>query len=117
MSRVSKAKVHAQFDKAAQMILDAAGRDGRTSRADMAKKLKTLEGTEKAFVNNFFRITDHLERKPGGQVTKKDVENALSYAKNTMVDSYDIDENGLSTSEIADMSNTAQMAVKLATAE
>ena len=114
MSRVGKQDVHAALTRIAQQIIDAGGNDGRISRADMEAKLETLDGTEQALANMFFRFIDHRDHIPGATVTAKDVTRALDYAKEKLIDKYDLNNNGLSKSEISEMSRTGQLAVELA---
>ena len=114
MSRLSKQKVHAAFDKAAENILDAAGDDPVVSRKDIRNKLLELEGVERQLTSIFYRLIDHRDYKPGARVTKVDVDDTLAYAKEKLVDAYDVNNNGLSAAEIAEMSLTARLAVQFA---
>src|SRR5512137_1787724 len=114
MTRISKQSVYAALEKAAKNITDAAGHDGRISRADMKAKLGELSGTEKKLTDIFFRFMDHRDFRAGAQLTKSDVDKAVAYAKEKMVDQYDLNDNGLSKSEIAKMSLTGKLAVDLA---
>ncbi|TNE45264.1 MAG: hypothetical protein EP343_26990 [Deltaproteobacteria bacterium] len=114
MSRIAKADVHASLERIAQTIIQAGGEDGRISRADMAAQLETMDGTERALANMFFRFIDHRDYKPGATVTAKDVNRAVEYAKEKLIDKYDLNNNGLSKSEISEMSRTGQLAVQLA---
>ncbi|PRP96540.1 hypothetical protein ENSA5_36160 [Enhygromyxa salina] len=88
--------------------------DKRISRADMRLALRRLRGTERALTEIFFRFIDHRDAKPGAVITKFDVDKALVYAKDRLIDAYDINNNGLSQDEIAKMSNLAKLAVQLA---
>ncbi|MBL8916217.1 MAG: hypothetical protein JNM17_36290 [Archangium sp.] len=115
MPRIAKADVNAALDLAAMRIRDAAGGDGRTSKADMTKALKTLTGTEKKLADVFFKFIDHRDFKTGAQVTSKDVDRAVAYARKTLIAKYDLDNNGLSSTEVKKMSLTGQLSVKLAT--
>ena len=114
MSRIAKTDVNAALALAAQHITDAGGRDKITSRKDMEQKLTTLSGTEKALTDRFYRFIDHRDFKTNARVTAKDVERALAYAKEKLVDKYDVNHNGLSKAEVEKMSVTGQLAVKLA---
>ncbi len=114
MSRVAKGDVHASLASIAQQIIDAGGPDGRISRADMEAKLETMDGTERALANMFFRFIDHRDHVPGATVTAKDVNRAVEYAKEKLIDKYDLNNNGLSKSEIQEMSRTGKLAVQLA---
>jgi len=114
MPRIAKSDIHAVLQRAAHHIEDAARPDGRVSRRDIKDKLQTLEGTEKSLVDIFFRFIDHRDAAPGAQVTKADIDKAVEYAKEKMVDKYDLNHNGLSQDEIARMSTTGKLAVRLA---
>lgn len=113
MSRIPKNHVNAALSLAAQNIV-AAGHNGVTSRADMERKLETLSGTEKALTDRLFRFIVHRDFKTNAGVMKSDVQRALDYAREKLVEKYDLNNNGLSKSEVAKMSVTGQLAVKLA---
>lgn len=114
MSRVAKGNVHAALTQVAQQLIDAGGKDGRISRTDMQTKLETLQGTERQLADIFFRFIDHRDHVAGATVTANDVNRAVEYAKEKMIDKYDLNNNGLSKSEISQMSRTGQLAVQLA---
>jgi hypothetical protein len=114
MSRIAKADVNAALQRAAAHITRAAGGDGRTSRADMKEALKGLSGTEKKLTDIFFKFIDHRDFKAGAQVTAKDVNKAVAYAKEKLIAKYDLNNNGLSTTEVKKMSLTGKLAVELA---
>jgi len=113
MPRIAKADVHAALQRAANHIIDAGGSDGRVSRADVQAKTAQLKGTEKELVDIFFRFIDHRDHGAGAQITKADVDKAVAYAKEKMIDKYDLNDNGLSSKEIAEMSRTGKLAVEL----
>lgn len=114
MPRIAKSDVHAALQRAAQHIQEAAGKDGRVSRSDIATRLEQLEGTERKLVDIFYRFIDKRDHVSGAQVTKKDVDRAVEYAKQKLIDKYDLNDNGLSKGEIARMSLTGQLSVELA---
>jgi len=114
MSRISKQSVNAALKQAASHIVDAAKDDGRVSRADMKAKLQELQGSEKNLTDIFFRFIDKRDFKAGAQVTPDDVKRAVAYAKEHLIDNYDLNNNGLSKGEIAKMSVTGKLAVQLA---
>ncbi|MEW5848967.1 MAG: nuclease A inhibitor family protein [Myxococcota bacterium] len=116
MTRIAKKDIHAALNQAAQNIIAAGGSDGRISRADMKAKLKELDGTEKKLTDMFFRFVDHRDFKTGSQVTPSNVKAAVEYAKEHMVNKYDLNNNGLSADEVARMSVTGRLAVNLARA-
>jgi hypothetical protein len=114
MPNVSRASIAHVLERAAKTITDAAGTDGRASRADVTRKLKELTGTEKTLVDTFFRYMDHRDAKPGASVTKTDVAKALADAKSKLVNAYDLDKNGLSPEERAKMGQVGQLAATIA---
>lgn len=114
MSRIAKTDVNRALEMAANRIKDAGGSDGRVSRTEMTAALKGLTGTEKKLTDIFFKFIDHRDFKSGAQVTSKDVDRAVKYAKTTMIAKYDLDNNGLSATEVKKMSLTGQLAVTLA---
>lgn len=114
MPRIAKTDVNRALEMAANRIKDAGGSDGRVSRAEITSALKGLTGTEKKLTDVFFKFIDHRDFKTGAQVTSKDVDRAVKYAKTTMIAKYDLDNNGLSPSEVKKMSLTGKLAVTLA---
>jgi len=116
MSRIAKADVNRALQLAASTIVQAGGSDGRTSRAELKAQLSKLPPEQKKLVDTFFKFIDHRDFKAGAQVTAKDVNRAVEYAKTHMVAKYDLNANGLSASEISKMSLTGKLAVDLSRA-
>jgi hypothetical protein len=114
MPRLSKKDVHAALEKAANNILSARGDDPIVSRKDIRLKINQLEGTERKLTEIFYRFMDHRDYKAGARITAKDVESTLEYAKKHLIDNYDLNQNGLSKTEIEKMSLTGKLAVKFA---
>lgn len=114
MPRIAKSDVHQALMRAAQNIADAQRPDGIVSREDMRRKLEELSGTEKKLTEIFYRFIDHRDNVPGARITQSDIDKAVAYAKERMIDKYDLNNNGLSKDEIASMSLTGQLAVELA---
>lgn len=112
MSRIAKSDVHFALTRAAEHLKSAAGADQQLSAQDIDAKVASLEGTEQRLVDMFAAFVKR--RETGGCVTHADVDRALEWAKKEMVDDYDLNSNGLSRAEIAEMSTTAKLAVKLA---
>ncbi len=112
MARLAKQKVYAALEKAAQNILDAAGNDPIISRKDIRRRLIHLEGIEQQLTSVFYRFMDHRDAKPGARITKKDIDDTLAYAKEKLVNAYDVNNNGLSAAEIAKMPFLARLAVR-----
>ncbi len=114
MSRIAKADVNRTLEAAAARLTQAGGADGRVSRAEAKTAVKGLEGTEKKLVDIFFKFVDNRDFKKGAQVTTADITRAVAYAKEKMVAKYDLNNNGLSTTEVKKMSLTGKLAVDLA---
>ncbi|MCB0633164.1 MAG: nuclease A inhibitor family protein [Saprospiraceae bacterium] len=115
MSRISKNSVHAALERAADIILSATTGDPFISRRDIRNKLEELQGEEKALVGHFYRFVDARDAKKGARVTKKDVEAALLYTKEKVLDKYDLNNNGFSKAEIDNMSTLGKLTVAFAT--
>ena len=116
MPRIAKADVNRALQLAASTIVEAGGRDGRTSRAELKAKLATLPPAERKLADIFFKFVDNRDFRAGAQVTAKDVTRAVEYAKKHMVEKYDLNSNGLSKDEISRMSLTGKRAVELSKA-
>lgn len=114
MARLAKAEVHRALDLAGFNLKYGGGLDGIISRADAKATTKDLEGAEKGLTAMLFAFTDARDHKAGARVTGADIDKALAYAKDRMVDAYDTNHNGLSKAEIAKMSKTGQLAAQLA---
>lgn len=114
MPRIAKADVNKALTLAAKSIIDAAGSDGRTSRAEMKAALTKLPKEHKALADIFFKFIDHRDFRTGAQVTEKDVKRAVAYAKTHLIAKYDLNNDGLSKAEISKMSLTGRRAVDLA---
>ncbi len=118
MSRISKAEVNRALELAAKTIRNAGGEDGRVSRAEIKNAMATdrIPRNQMALVDIFFKFIDNRDFKKGAQVTAKDIDRAVAYAKSHMVAKYDLNANGLSKDEIGKMSITGKRAVDLAKA-
>jgi hypothetical protein len=114
MTRIAKPAVHAALDRVATNIVNAKGNDPVISRADIDAAVKLLNGTEKELTAHFFRFIDARDASPGARVTQKDVDRALDYAKKHIIDTYDVNKNGLSRDEVQKMSRLGQLAVAFA---
>jgi hypothetical protein len=114
MPRIAKADINKALSLAAKTIIAAGGADGRTSRSELKAALPALPDTQRKLVDVFFKFIDHRDFRRGAQVTKADVDKAVTYAKKTMVAQYDLNGNGLSAAEIKKMSLTGKLAVDLA---
>lgn len=113
MSRIAKNYVYSALNLAKTHILEAAGRDGRTSHQDISRKAKELKGPEKELVQHMFQVADGFDTRRA-QVTTADIDKAFQHARRDCIDQYDRDNNGLSTQEIGQMDKTGRYAVSLA---
>ena len=118
MARIAKADVNRALDTAAKTLIKIGGEDGRISRAEVKNALATdrVPRKQAPLVDILFKFMDHRDFRAGAQLTASDVKKAVAYAKVHMVAKYDLDNNGLSTDEIAKMSLTGKRAVDLAKA-
>jgi hypothetical protein len=116
MARIPKEKVHEVLDAAAARILKAGGPDGIVSRRDFRRLLFSLGGDEWRLVNLLYRFMDHRDYRPGARITRADIEDSLDYIKTKLIDAYDLDDDGLSPEEVAEMSALGKYAVQLARA-
>ncbi|MBN2358737.1 MAG: hypothetical protein JXR83_04745 [Deltaproteobacteria bacterium] len=107
---VKRSDVHRAFDIAAKNIKDTADINSRISNTSVRIKLAALGGVERDLTDMFVRMADNFDR----PLTVKDVDAVLKAAKETLVDAYDLDNNGLSDDEVARMPRVAQLAVELA---
>lgn len=114
MARIAKADIFRTLDQIGEIIKDAGGADGRISRDDMKNTLRGLDGQQKELVDVFYRFIGHRDRRAGAQITARDVDRAVTFAKEELVADYDLNNNGLSNDEIAKMSKTGELAVDLA---
>ncbi len=116
MSRIAKAEVNQALTLAARLLTEAGGADGRTSRADVKRALPALPPAQRALVDAFYKFIDARDARPGAQVTRSDIAEAVEFAKQELIAKYDVNQNGLSKAEIAQMGQVGQLAVALAKA-
>jgi len=116
MARIAKSDVNRALETAAKTLVRLGGDDGRISRKEVKDALATdrVPRRQAGLVDIFFRFIDHRDHVAGAQITKKDIDSAVEYAREKLIDKYDVNNNGLSQSEIAEMSTTGQLAVQLA---
>lgn len=113
--RVGKPLVHNALDKAAENLKNARGGDSTVSRADARAAVAALSSTaEKAVTDQFYRFIDRRDASAGARVTEADIDKALAYAKQHLIDAYDLNGNGLSKEEIGKMSKLGRLAVEFA---
>lgn len=113
--RIAKGKVHDVIDFATALLKDSAGPDGITSRKDVKNLLAKLKDKdERALVAQYAAFADKRDYKPGARLTAKDLDKTAAYTKATLIDKYDVNNNGISKAEKAKMSRTGQLAVALA---
>ncbi len=113
MSCLAKKYAHLALDRAAAHLLDARAGDSVVSRKDIRAKLLDLEGYEQRLTNMLFRFTDARDYKKGARVTATDIEGTVAYAKEKLIDAYDVNNNGIGLAERERMSVTGKLAVSL----
>lgn len=114
MTRIQPAAAHAALDQAARRITDAAGDDAKVSKAELKAAVATLSGTEKKLVDLFARFATRRAGTPAEGLSERDVQEAVAYAKASLISKYDLDGDGLSPDEVKRMAKTGQLAVQLA---
>ncbi len=114
MSRISKSSVQVALDRAANIILQASGGDVFISRSDIRQKLLELHGYERALVQQLYQFIDARDARKGARVTQADVEAAVTYTREHILDRYDLNHNGFSQTEVEKMSELGQLAVAFA---
>jgi len=140
MARIAKADMHNIIDAAARAIRQAdRGGDGIVSRDDMQQHMEAIryfdkmhadafgaswngglaemkagiDDTRAALIETFFSTVDQMDYQPGARVTDADIDRAVAYAKDNLIDAYDTNNNGLSQSEVAQMESIGQMTADL----
>jgi hypothetical protein len=103
---------------AAQTIIDAAKGHERFSPSDLKKALSTrqMPRQQAELVDIFFKFIDAPDLKKGAQLTVQDLGRALERARAHVVETYDLNNNGMSKEEVDAMSNMGKRAVDLAKA-
>jgi hypothetical protein len=114
MSRIAKSEVNAAFEWAAAQIVEAGGRDGITSRAEIRRKIAELTGAERDLVDFFYRFIVRRGGNPSERVDRHDIDAALVAAREQLVAAFDTNDNGLSSDEVAAMPPLGRLAVKVA---
>lgn len=114
MSRIAKSEVNAAFEWAAAQIIEAGGRDGITSRAEIRRKIAELTGAERDLVDFFYRFIVRRGGNPSERVDRSDIDGALAVAREQLVAAFDTNDNGLSADEVAAMPPLGRLAVKVA---
>lgn len=96
----------------AGLLKDIAGKDGITSRADidgLADKLYTEgRGTEGLAVRYFAGFIDHRDHEGGARITAADIDKAVGYAQEHLLQNKDKNKNGYSAAEVESFSTSAK---------
>lgn len=110
--RVSVDTVRAGMEHVAALINGARGADGVISRKDVDALIDRLysqgRGTEGLAVAKFFTFVDARDFKVGARVTADDIARATAYSDAKLIKRLDTNHNGLSKSEIENMSSTGK---------
>jgi hypothetical protein len=114
MPRIAKADVLAKLQRIADLKKAADGNSGTrrnnvTSRAEDAKQLEGLKGYERGVYAMFSAFADHRDSLG---MRFKDIDRAVAYAADKMINRLDKNNNGLDNKEIAAGSKTVQMIVE-----
>lgn len=114
MATLSKAAVHEALDRAAKILLKAGGtNDKLISRDEVRDYIQDLPDDERNLAENFYNYI--LARENAGRgVTEEHVERAVAYVRKHVLDKYDLNNDGFSKSEIAEMSELGQSVTELA---
>lgn len=118
MARLQVSQVKAALSNAGKVILAARGGDTIVSRAELKAYVAgaNLSRDEKALASIFYSFIDHRDAAAGARITSADVKKAVNYATEKLIQKYDVNRNGLSADEIAKMSTTGKLAVRVARA-
>lgn len=96
----------------AQLILQAASKDGIASRDDIEDLKYDLykqgRGTEQLGVAYFYGFIDARDHGDGNRVTETDVQRAMDYAKESLLKNKDKNNNGYSQAEVENFSTSAK---------
>jgi nuclease A inhibitor-like protein len=96
----------------AQLLRDAAGKDGVLSRADASRLSKDLRAagrkTEAHAADLFFQFLDRRDNRSGARITRKDIDAGAAYAREHLLFNRDRDANGFEPAEIKKLSATAK---------
>lgn len=100
------------LEHVAGLLKAAAGKDGVTSRADIDALGDALyhagRGTEGLAVRYFAGFIDHRDAAPGARITTADIDKAVSYAKEHLLQNKDKNRNGYSAAEVEKFSTSAK---------
>ncbi|MEQ9502534.1 MAG: hypothetical protein RIT81_37030 [Deltaproteobacteria bacterium] len=117
MSRISHDTPMRAYDHIANLLQEAGGADGRISRADKDELIAKLEaegrGTEALAAKNLFTMIDARDAGAGNVVTAYDLKRDRSYVEAKLLENRDVNSNGFSKAEIANMSTTGRALVEL----
>ncbi|MBK8014726.1 MAG: hypothetical protein IPK13_25680 [Deltaproteobacteria bacterium] len=112
MTRIPRSDLTQTFQAAVDSIAEAAGPDGIASRADVRRKLATLEEPERSLTGAYYDFVDAWDAGRGSRVTRRDLQDSLEVAKRTHIDAFDPDDNGISEREARSMTPLGQLAVR-----
>jgi hypothetical protein len=111
-SRVGHDVPEKGMEHVARLIKGTAGPDGIVSRDDIRRLQGELyeqgRGTESQAVGYFAGFIDHRDHEAGARITATDIDRAVAYAKEHLLENKDKNRNGYSKAEIDKMSVSAR---------
>jgi hypothetical protein len=117
MTRISQDVPMKAYDHITQLLTDAGGKNGRIGRDEAKALVKQLKkdgrGTEALAAEYVFKMIDARDARPGHQVTGYDLKKDRSYVQEKLLENRDLNNNGYSAAEIANMSTTGRALVEL----
>ena len=109
--RIGHAVPEAGLNHVANLLKEAMGKDGRMSADDFSNLSNKLysegRGTEGLAAMTFGSFIQHRDGKEN-VVTTKDIDAAVGYAQKELLKDYDVNNNGYSKSEVANMSKSGK---------
>lgn len=110
--RVAHAVPERGLEHVAGLLKEAAGKDGITSRDDIDALGHQLyvqgRGTEGLAVRYFGSFIDYRDHEAGARITGSDIDRAVDYAKEHLLQNKDENRNGYSAAEVENFSTSAK---------
>lgn len=113
--RTSKATINTAIDHMTSTLTKAAGPDKRVSEHDAKSAIKKIEDkVERDATRQFHKFAAaRATQADGAQLGLTELKSAASYIKSN-IEGYDVNNNGISESEVKKMPRTSMLAVRLA---
>lgn len=117
MSRVAHSVPMKAYDHITKLLTEAGGKDGKISRdnaeALVGKLREEGRGTEAVAAHNLFKMIDMRDNESGHQVTAYDLKKDRSFVEAKLLENRDVNNDGYSAAEIANMSPAGRALVEL----